>query len=351
MDNNSIGLEKLRLVAVDITERFHRNQDAEMLKKSIDSVAIPRLNDAVSEAFRQIKDHHLYRPVEGEDSGHLKVVHYTSVDTIIKMLQDYDPETQKGGHLRLYDTFHSNDPDEGRYLTKFFSELIIPDEMQGLVEMMPDNKCAYTTSFVAPTKGPIDLVMDNLVFWQTYGLKGTGCSLTVDLPTNRLFKVEYGRKSAQSTVKKIQKALDEVLGALKPIIEIDADVPDYNICNLFKKELALAFREGVEAMLYLHKSEAYRYENEVRVLKTAPSIEMERGEITFQYKLGEPKIRHYCKDDALSANNLLATGSVITLGPCVPYKENMAYYLEWLKQESRLLGPKVVQSDISYRKG
>ena len=125
--------------------------------------------------------------------------------------------------------------------------------------------------------------------------------------------------------------------------------------SYLKRKLADIFVDAGAAMFYLHKSEAYEYEREVRVIETIPDINIQGKEIVFDHSSQNLtdgfKVRHYREREELRVNELLSTGSVITLGPCAPDRENLKYYLEHLKREAGLLGPEICQSKVSYRNG
>lgn len=337
MDAKFSSLQMLRSAVEAVRERFRKNEDKDELSRGVDSVVIPFLNEAISEEFKLLKES--YRVCRGNDEAPT-VVHYTNIDTVIKMFQDYSDK--KASYLRLYDTFHFNDPDEGRYLKLDKSDL-----------RKTASPCAYVTSFVVPknAKG-IEDIRDNLVFWRTYGREGAGCSLAIKIPAHRLYRVRYGEKEATAAVEDVASVERKVMDALNPMMNLGENGPkEQDVPALLREATAVALREGSEAVLYLHKSKAYEYENEARVIKTVRSIKRERKRgIVFECKSGESKARHYYEDDDLSVEKLLVTGSVITLGPCVSFKENMAYYMEHLKEKSGLVGPEVRQSEVSYRR-
>ena len=333
------SFQMLQASVKDVREWFEEDKDEDWLLKCVYTLVIPFLKKAISEKFKSLKES--YR-VCHENNEAPTVVHYTSVDTVIKMFRDYSDN--EASYLRLYDTFHFNDPDEGRYLKLAKCE-VLSDLMK------KTSPCAYATSFVVPRDAKrIESVRDNLVFWRTYGREGTGCSLAIKIPAHRLYQVRYGEtKTAVEAVASIEH---KILDALSPMMDLDESGPkEQDIPALLREATAVAMREEAEAVLYLHKSKAYNYENEARVVKTVRSIKEERKrDIVFEYESSKNKTRHYYEDDDLSVENLLVTGSIITLGPCVSFKENMAYYLEHLKEKSGLVGPEVRQSEVSYRR-
>ena len=344
MAATSNPLQELRAAVAVMRERFGRNGNEDDLVRGLDSV-IFLLNKTISRAFASLRNS--YRVCRQDDKTST-VVHYTGIETVINMFRDCIGE-KRGSYLRLYDTFHFNDPDEGRYLEQFANH----GELKNLASTM--SPCAYVSSFVVPDGDLVDDVGDKLVFWRTYGLEGRGCSLKTKIPTDGLFRVKYGRKAASDAVADLAGVLAttraKTMGALRPIMDIGDGSPKKRyVLSRLEDVTNSALRKEVEAVFYLHKSEAYEYENEVRIVRTVPSIKAKNGSIVFEYKSGESKVRHYHEDDALSVEKLLLTGSVITLGPCVAFRENIAYFLEYLKEKSGLIGPEVRRSRVSYRR-
>lgn len=336
---NSISpLEKLRDESERLQKYFANDQQA--LLEGITDKVIPLVNSVVSSEVMPLKDRHL---VGGGDDGKALVVHYTKVDTVIKMFRDYIEKERS--YLRLYDTFHLNDPDEGKYLIGRLDPTA-HQELKDLIEV--NTPCAYVSSFIIPDDSQQSKgvgARDNLVFWKTYGREGTGCSITMRVSAARLYKVKYGIEDVRCVADDIEGIRAGIMEAIKPIMDVSSDENK----EVLMKALSSTLSVELEDILYLYKSIAYEYEKEVRIIRTKGSIKASDDEICFDDNSGAQKIRHYYNDESLSAPNLLTTGSVITLGPCVPDKENIAYYLEHLKEKSGLVGPKICQSKVSYR--
>ena len=333
-------LENLRVRVRALLDRFELNQNESNLFAGVEAIVFPALSDAVSDEVMPLKDRHL---VAGGDDGKAFVVHYTSVDTVIKMFRDYI-ETERS-YLRLYDTFHLNDPEEGKYLINRLDPTKRA-ELRALINT--DAPCAYVSSFIIPDDSQQSKgvgARDNLVFWRTYGSEGMGCSIMVKAPAARLYKVKYGIDDVRRVADAIEGIRAGITEAIKPIMDVASDENK----EVLMKALSSTLSAELEDILYLYKSTAYAYENEARIIRTKGSIKAADDEICFDDNSGAQKIRHYYNDESLSVPNLLTTGSVITLGPCVPDKENIAYYLEHLKEKSGLVGPKICQSKVSYR--
>lgn len=338
---NSINpLENLRVRVRALLDRFDLNQNENNLFAGVDAIVLPALSDVVSDEFMPLKERHL---VGGGDDGKALVVHYTKVDTVIKMFRDYIEKERS--YLRLYDTFHLNDPDEGKYLISRLDPTA-HEKLKALIEA--NAPCAYVSSFIIPDDSQQSKgvgARDNLVFWRTYGSEGMGCSIMVEAPAARLYKVKYGIDDVRRAADDIEGIRAGIMEAIKPIMDVASDENK----KVLMKALSSTLSAELEDILYLYKSMAYSYENEARIIRTKGSIKAVDDEICFEDNSGIQKIRHYYNDESLSASNLLTTDSVITLGPCVPDKENIAYYLEHLKEKSGLVGPKICQSKVSYR--
>lgn len=295
------------------------------------------LQKAVAHIFMPIKERHL---VSAQD---LNLVHYTSVDTLVKILQRSSGDTN--GYLRLYDSAHFNDPDEGRYLTRItqWNE----DNSDWLSS--PVKAHAYITSFIPAERGQANDINDNLVFWRTYGNDGHGCSIEIpgtqldggDLP---LLRVLYGRHKARKTVselKELEKSFQDIHDEFDPVRGVLGE----GFLNGIIKEI---IAEEFELFSYLHKSEAYQYEKECRFVVT----ELETGNPTYEYinrESGHEDVRQYYEHEMLSAKNILVSGATITLGPSVKNEDRIESYLRHLLNEAGLLGPAIKQSSINYR--
>lgn len=278
---------------------------------------------------------HKITPASTEDC--LLATHYTSIDVLISMLKNVVDDTS-GSFLRLYDSVCLNDPDEGKYLLR----TLLPDLPSWIHSDI--RHCAYLASFVSPDDNSSRDMADNLVFWRTYGDEGQGCSISFCVPSERLRRVVYGDASDgfEEAKKRIHSIVD-LLDLLKP-----NDLPE-----LLQRELNSVFWKALRPILYLYKSNAYDYENELRVVLAKPA-DLDRRNINFEY-LKHPKypsmpsyVRHYLNEEDLEIKNLLISGSSITIGPRVLYPDNLQLYIEDLLKRAGLLIP-IKLSRISYR--
>ena len=296
---------------------------------------VPLLRNALIDVLPDIKRLHEVQ-VDSPD-GTAKGVHYTTIGVLMQLLQS--PGSATGGTIRLYDSMHLNDPDEGNYLPRRISsepqfgwladqqEFVGRDETEG-----PVNEIAYLASFVAGDKAA-----DNLVFWRTYGREGRGCSIVCSMDPKDVQKVLYG-----DDVKKTTDLLRPILTALTPIVEAN----DENVAAL----LAETVWSSLRSILYLYKSSAYDYEDERRCV--LPSSEVKDEDICFEYEdkpFEMPRIRHYVARPELSINALLPSGSRITIGPCVPQPNHVRRRLSTIANRTLDGGPEIRRSEIPYR--
>lgn len=346
MDESNPNLHNLR-TAVSAGRNWYETHGS-LSPEYVEGIINPFLKMVVSEIANEIESQHTL-----DTSGF--VVHYTSISALVSMLQaQIDMETRKqtfdnlkntneelkelqigrGGSLRLYDSAHSNDPAEGNYI---FQELIRSGKHDWLSQSVATH--AYIASFIIPEYDP-DKASDNLVFWRTYGREGEGCSLKLKVSTPKLRKVIYGGSELENT----KDQLSIVLSILKPLGSIGNE--DIN------QILSQAIFESLGRIAYLYKSQAYRYERECRFVILPDEIDTET-DVSFDYRAdgnSSGRLRHYCEDETLGIETILSSGSSITIGPCVEYREDLLQTIGTLRRKARLFGPVVKPSEIVYRK-
>ena len=350
MGKSDKALEKLK-IAVNGGQEFLKQSGTLPLEYVTDSVD-PPLRDTLKGLCLQIEERHKVHEAESE-KGNL-FIHYTSIAVLESMLQglsekeqkhkergDNEPEPPlplcgKKSSFRMYDSVHLNDPDEGNY---FVRHLNLPKKYAWLGKTGATH--AYIASFIIPN-GMKDL-SDNLVFWQTYGKEGTGCSLSLTVPRSQLQQVLYGTEQAKSTAKVLRPVLD----SLGPLVKSCSPA----LCRAVREKLARTIWESLERFRYSYKSEIYEHESECRRVVLESNIG-NPYEICFedQDPANYPaRIRHYYEDEDLEIKKLLATGSSVTLGPCVPRRYNVRYYLKTLMQRVGLEDVEIKFSKLQYR--
>ena len=317
-------------------------------------------NDLHDSALRVVSDtvrNLLLGPFELDDSTKF-LAHYTTVDALFSMLscsvernrhfalsssgptEELDKDS---GFLRMYDTYNCNDPQEGKFFLnakpvshRFSSSY--PD----LWELFLDRSRlpAYLTSFRAVPK--IEDI-DDLVFWRTYGKEGQGCAIVfpksfLDSSTP-ILRVQYGKKSVRSTFDRLLSVFDSLTSvkSLEKIKDAETNIPRYVTPSL-------------SPIPYLHKSDDYKFESEVRVV--VPFVDLPPRAL-FCHRIQDPqselKLRHFANHPELHVRNILKTDSTIILGPSVRARENVEFVLKRRLVNIGLVGTRVCKSKIFFR--
>lgn len=345
MDKVADKLQTLHACVQAGKERFDKR--GKLNHEYVKGVVIRNLQEVLPNVCRTIEKEHVIN--ESDPSSAKQVVHYTSVATIVSMLQACATRKREKNNLsgkphessqkkqtvlwRLYDSAHFNDPVEGQYLAKILSLDKKHDWICGT-----DVTHAYVASFIIPRECDPNSGADDLVFWRTYGREGEGCSLKLDIPSNKFRKVLYG----PDAVAKTGQLLTPILEILDPL----ATVRDRSIRQMIRE----AFWHSMGTIQFLYKSEAYEYERECRVVANRRDISDD--DICFEYrdeKNRNGRLRHYYEDTDLDVPQMLSSQSVITIGPCVADRDDLCRSLRVLKNRAEL-GPRINISEIPYRK-
>ena len=271
------------------------------------------------------------------------------------------------GGLRLYDTVHANDPEEGSFLLLNWPERTDErpwmwergwssgeggDRAFGLKEQVEQGLYpghAYVFSFIPMADGSRN--DDRIVFWREYGREGAGCSLSIraDKLFNRKkcsltpYRVKYGRESVQ----KLEKTLRERL--LGPIEEKIRDAGG-EASELFEAAQEQVRRE-LQLFRYLYKDSAYDYEEEYRLVILDSEGEMVRR-AKYERKTnsrGQTVFRHYMTHPSLYSRQLFGSGSHIKLGPTILHGDNVKAMIEELLRRNGTSGTTINPSKIRYR--
>ena len=341
--NNPEHIERLRTSVAEGLDYLTSGLDASFRRYASDAI-IPTLSEVLKELCSEIEQFHFLTDTASDGTqppGY--VIHYTTVATVVSMLQAQakrrkhgdipdEEQGQQGTSIRLYDSAHFNDPDDGNYLGRHLSQSGKHDWL------MPSTRThAYIASFIIPDNDP-DSASDNLVFWRTYGREGEGCSLKLRTPIAHVRRVLYTSEELGRT----EKLLYPVLDVLDPLV--DGDYP------WTKQVLREAFWKSLGRIRFLYKSPAYKYERECRFV--IPTTEISDDQTSFEYRYdggSSGRLRHYREHEALEVTKILGSGSSITIGPCVADKEDLEQSLEMLKWRAGL-GATVKPSQISYRR-
>ena len=299
-------------------------------------------------------------PGVSADVSHL--VHYTTLGTLTSMLGVVEAahgkyrlatpvakgvaEKHDGsvGYLRLYDTFSSNDPNEGAFFVNSADAKGSFRRRYNAVWSLFENRSASPAYQTSLTYVRDAAEADNLMFWRTYGKEGTGCALVFPMTCfdeqDNLFRIRYGEGE-------VATCLDTLSGLLKEYGKIPG-APDFPRMSV--SELPTPLVRVLSPLVYLYKSGDYEYEKEVRIV--IPFSDLENGLYLQGSSVADRPVawRHFAEVPNLQVPQLFVSESRIVLGPTVESAANVQFVLEKLLLERRLYGPKVTQSTISYRR-
>ena len=291
------------------------------------------------------------------------LVHYTTLGTLTSMLgvveaadENYrlatrvskDDAEQHGGslgYLRLYDTFSSNDPNEGGFFVNSVDDKGRFRRRYSAVWSLFEDRSASPAYQTSLTYVGDAAEADKLMFWRTYGREGTGCALAFPMVSfedqDNVFRVRYGK----AAVARCLRTLSELLGAYSAI----PGAPNFPSMSQVS-ELPKPLVNVLSPLVYLYKSQDYEYEKEVRIV--IPFADLENGlYLQGSSVTGIPVAwRHFAEVPSLEVPQLFVSGSRIVLGPTVESVANVQFVLKRLLLTRKLYGPKVKRSTISYRR-
>ena len=341
-------------------DAIYKNTEAKKMDDQVTetaiNVALEPLNNVLQQILSSVCSEILKMSCHKvEENG--SIIHYTSINAVFSMLESAienmeepqekeEPQESKKKlmpSLRLYDSVHFNDPEEGKFLISNLSK-----DYEWLKNNAPSNAYAYIASFISGDKGQKEHAEDDLVFWRTYGKEGEGCSLSLTGIGSHVCRVAYGGAGAKATIKKLAPALK----LLSSIIQTKA-ISTSKHRKYIEESIAKTIWRSIERIRYLYKSDAYKYENECRFIRTKSDIDKDKNK-KIRYEClddnrSSVRIRHYYEDEKLSIKNILSSRSSIMLGPRVPYRNNVRDCIEKLKKEIKL-HCEVKVSNIQYRK-
>ena len=288
------------------------------------------------------------------------LVHYTSIDVLFSMLScpvwndghfalsssgTSEELGEDSGFLRIYDTYNSNDPNEGQFFVRSKpSRHHFPSRHSDLWKLLVDR--SKLPAYVASFRGVSMLEdVDDLVFWRAYGNGGKGCAVVfpvsfIDADTP-ILQVRYGKKSVRSTLDRLCAVFDSL-----------TSTQSLRHCNPSNATVCVPkyISSCLSPIPYLHKADHYRFENEVRVI--VPFVDLPPRSL-FCHRIHDAdwglKLRHFANLSVLNIRNILRTDSRILLGPAVPSKSNLSFVLKQRLVNLGLVGTNVCASRIDYR--
>ena len=297
-------------------------------KKRKDGKVISALNPLQEAACKLSAELEAKHRLKG-DNEEVKVVHYTSIETIHALLTE--PSKQ---YLRLYDSVHLTDPQEGRYV---FNGIELGQKSKWLESSVSH---AYIISFFPWEDNADEKTYDHLSHWRAYGDNGRGCSMVVSVPRRKLYEVNY------CETKYCEYAKNDDAKKLNKFVTVSDQVWD-GIFNRRKggggryESMLEMFATALKSR-FLHKHRSYRHEHELRALVAAT-------EQSIKTEVRGRHIRHYVENDAFRMDRLLTSECVITVGPAVDHQRDVAQSFRRILTRNGKTGPKVYVSEIPYR--
>lgn len=355
-----------------MTDMLHRShQDAQQaLEKLLVGVVSDfrcgneRAVRAVLQARLPITLRPLLTPASSAGLSHLKddeendfVVHYTTINAVVKMIRQVSRYEQRNKDqsgddtnipepaFRMYHIEGFNDPSEGvvadELLLSKFKWFQIPDRRKS---------DAYICSFATPDKAGNSKngneIGDNLMFWRLYGNNGMGCSIKikssklVESTDKDIFRVLYwNRNNEHLYCPQIHKVLDTINNAVFKCIRISKTLNNATaeICSNIVMSMLDEHRCFVKALDYKHEAE-YR----IVVLKDTPDAHGVKFD-----KRDFPYVRRYINEGP-KLKSILSSDTVITVGPQVRAPYAIKAYIESLLKDANLSGQEVRISNVKY---
>ena len=267
-------------------------------------------------------------------------VHYTSWENMLSILapEEEDPL------FRMYNYEFANDPEEGDIRPSMWREIentsreIFGKYDPKLKSHQISQESTYGCSF---STGEMD-VEDDLMYWRLYGGDGNGCSIKLGVPPRGIYRVRYMEKGEQgdatAEITAVACKLNRLLACMDSAIEDAPKSCQVAVCQSMNK----AVDQVLDGYFHLLKNKAYKHENEWRVVQVSPD------EKDVNFSVGSDRIvRRYIEGQRME--ELLVTGSKITLGPRVSNKNAAIKYIKgWLRKHN-MVYTEVRASSKSYR--
>ena len=315
----------------------HGSFDEATIEKYIKDFIFPKINDIFERKFENIEKWHALETSENKPAH---IIHYTSLDTLNSIIENWSKADPT--FLRMNDSFHLNDPEEGKYLTR---HLKAKNNHDWLFEQPVAH--GYIASFIIPEVDeiPEHRHEDDLAYWLAYGDRGNGCSIKFPIVSNRFRKVLYLESDVMRAVNELDLA--SLLESLEPLVEN----ADEKFKKAARRSISDEFWKHMARIVYLYKEKAYQYERECRLVESVLDLDP-LDDIHFndsKEEDGSTKRRHFYNDDILRIDRVLITESVITLGPLVSPAESMVFYFQNRLTKAGFSGPNVQGSKIPYQ--
>lgn len=287
--------------------------------------------EIIQSTARSIEDSH--RLTKASNSRTEWVLHYTSIDTLLSMLEE-------DHYIRMSSSLGFNDPDEGQYLWRSTLGLAQAREAGFLPQQQEANEGqshAYIASFILNHQDAAD---NNIPYWMHYGNDGNGVAIKVAIPTDLLYQVRYGHEEALETVATIKSHID-------PLLEVVENLEDDQVSMTAKSII----QRSLQRLNFLYKSRYYAYEQECRAIELPDQTALPL-QITYGGSYGTKAFRSHLNHPSLSTEGttgLFQSGSELIIGPCVENRQDAVNYLK-TRFEKAGLHTQVKTSQINYRR-
>lgn len=319
-------------------------------RKLLDLLSNVRQSEKFYEAIghslpSHVRDLILHDDQRGSEQSYMALVHYTSWQELLQMLQVNDGQSM----FRMYNYEMVNDPQEGGIGPAEWRD--IEGEVEDLLQKYaPDGKeerarrgGAYGCSFSTSIEN-VDGIEDDLMFWRLYGDNGKGVSLKLGAIPKEMYRVRYreykgqGIGTTEEEDRDVTKRMCQLLDAGKKTID---KAPDRWKAET-GRSIAWALAQVLDGYLYLVKNKAYEHEQEWRAIKIWPNSESVKYEID-----QDGIVRRYV--NWCEMKELFGSASVITLGPKVPNGGAARAYIEKLARTRGMEHTTVRISKRNYR--
>lgn len=270
------------------------------------------------------------------------LVHYTSWENMLKIL-----DVEEGQHplFRMYNYELANDPEEGdikppiwEKLEEKSNHLFSPYELES-----NDKKnrvestygCSFSTNRVD--------VEDDLMLWRLYGGDGNGCALKLGTRPSGIYRVRYIKRGQKNDEISKDKDLNNRLECLLQSADTAINGVPISSRDKVGRSIARAVNQILEGYFHLVKNDAYKHEQEWRIIEVNP----DKTDVRFSVDK-DRTVRRYIEGPKMK--ELLSTGSNITLGPRVANKNAASDYIEYLLRQRGMNYTKVSISTKKYRR-
>ena len=250
----------------------------------------------------------------------LQLAHYTSLETIVSMLQAID------GGLRLSDTSTMNDPEEGCATSEgSFVSHLLRDKLGEKSWVWKRYGAAHVCCFVGVERTgerTID-AGDDLLFWRLYGNDCRGVSITIPpLSSKGLVKGSAVGRITYADELPIEIDLSAFSTFVKDLEELHSRALEAGCWSIISPDVIVAC-DPLFRQRFLRKRAHYEMEREYRAVAFLSDDDEDDIRYSVRGKhVQYGRVRQYVQIPELSCLSILITGSQITIGSNVPEPDN-----------------------------